>query len=83
MSGASTGLAVDLHGDVYTAAGLDAAVEAYAGLLEVHRAASPAGHHLELRVLDDQIDDLVDHFLNHALHASLTLARRAAEGATA
>lgn len=91
MSGASStpaadlqvDLRVDLHGDLYSAAGVDAAAAAYAGLLEVRRASAGEGalHHLALRVLDAEVDDLVDHFLNHALHASVTGARRAAEGA--
>ncbi|MFM2248971.1 MAG: hypothetical protein RL071_5046 [Pseudomonadota bacterium] len=74
---------LDLHGDVYSAAGIDAAAAAYAGLLAVERSGGPTLHRLALRVQDAEVDDLVDHFLNHALHASVTLARRGAVGASA
>ena len=74
---------LDLHGDFYSAAGIDEAAAAYAGLLVVERSGGPTLHRLALQVEDAEVDDLVDHFLNHALHASVTAARRGALGATA
>lgn len=74
---------LDLHGDFYSAAGIDEAAAAYAGLLVVARSGGPTVHRLALQVEDAEVDDLVDHFLNHALHASVTAARRGALGASA
>jgi hypothetical protein len=72
--------AVDLHGSFYDAAGVAAAVEAYAELARITVQPTGAGLRVELVVLDDEVDDLMDHFLNHALHASVALQRRQADG---
>ncbi len=76
-------LYLDLHGDLYSAAGIDEAAAAYAGLLVVARSGGPTVHRLAVQIVDAEVDDLVDHFLNHALHASVTAARRGALGASA
>lgn len=77
------GLCADLHRSFYDAAGVAAAVEAYAELARVTVSPTGSGLRVELVPLDDEVDDLMDHFLNHALHASIALQRRSAEGVVA
>ena len=66
---------------LYEQAAIEATVEAFSELASFAVTSYEHGFVVEIRDATPEIDDLSDHFANHALHLSITMTRRAAEGA--
>ena len=66
---------------LYNQAAIDATVEAFSELATFTVTVDEHGFVVEMSDVTPDIDDFEDHFANHALHLSITMTRRAAEGA--
>ena len=66
---------------LYEQAAIEATVEAFSELASFAVTSDEHGFVVEIRDATPEIDDLSDHFANHALPLSITMTRRAAEGA--
>jgi len=66
---------------LYEQAAIEATVAAFSELATFTVQADEDGIKVEMTDASPDVDDLADHFANHALHLSITMTRRAAEGA--